>query len=76
MRALVQRVTEARVRVDGAVVGEIGDGLCVLVGVTHRDDVQMLTRLGGDIERTVLARSVIWHCEDRVLRHGNTTIVF
>jgi D-aminoacyl-tRNA deacylase len=37
MRALVQRVTEARVRVDGAVVGEIGPGLCVLVGVTHDD---------------------------------------
>jgi D-aminoacyl-tRNA deacylase len=37
MRALVQRVTEARVRVAGEVVGEIGAGLCVLVGVTHDD---------------------------------------
>ena len=37
MRALVQRVTEARVRVDGEIVGEIGAGLCVLVGVS-RDD--------------------------------------
>ncbi|HKH26687.1 MAG TPA: D-aminoacyl-tRNA deacylase [Acidimicrobiia bacterium] len=37
MRALVQRVTEARVRIDGDVVGEIGNGLCVLVGVTHDD---------------------------------------
>jgi D-aminoacyl-tRNA deacylase len=37
MRALVQRVTEARVRVDGEVIGEIGAGLCVLVGVTHDD---------------------------------------
>ena len=37
MRALVQRVTEARVRIDGDVVGEIGPGLCVLVGVTHDD---------------------------------------
>jgi len=34
----VQRVTEARVRVDGEIVGEIGVGLCVLVGVTHTDD--------------------------------------
>jgi D-tyrosyl-tRNA(Tyr) deacylase len=39
MRALVQRVTEARVRVDGEVVGEIGRGLCVLVGV-NRDDTE------------------------------------
>jgi D-tyrosyl-tRNA(Tyr) deacylase len=38
VRALVQRVSEARVRVDGAVVGEIGPGLCALVGVTHTDD--------------------------------------
>jgi D-tyrosyl-tRNA(Tyr) deacylase len=37
MRAMVQRVTAARVSVDGEVVGEIGPGLCVLVGVTHDD---------------------------------------
>ncbi|MEA2685760.1 MAG: D-aminoacyl-tRNA deacylase [Actinomycetota bacterium] len=37
MRAVVQRVTEARVRVEGEVVGEIGPGLCVLLGVTHDD---------------------------------------
>jgi D-aminoacyl-tRNA deacylase len=33
----VQRVTEARVEVDGEVVGAIEAGLCVLVGVTHDD---------------------------------------
>ncbi len=37
MRAVVQRVSSARVEVDGAVVGEIGPGLMVLVGV-GRDD--------------------------------------
>ncbi|MGH9036524.1 MAG: D-aminoacyl-tRNA deacylase, partial [Acidimicrobiia bacterium] len=37
MRALVQRVNWARVEVDGATVGEIGPGLCALVGVTHTD---------------------------------------
>jgi D-tyrosyl-tRNA(Tyr) deacylase len=37
MRALVQRVSRASVTVDGDVVGEIGVGLCVLVGVTHDD---------------------------------------
>jgi formyltetrahydrofolate deformylase len=47
-----------------------------VIRVTHRDDVPMLAQLGGDIERTVLARAVMWHCEDRVLRYGNTTIVF
>lgn len=37
MIALLQRVTEAAVRIDGETVGEIGSGLLVLVGV-HRDD--------------------------------------
>ena len=47
-----------------------------VIRVSHRDDVATLTRLGADIERAVLARAVQWHCEDRVLRHGSTTVVF
>jgi D-tyrosyl-tRNA(Tyr) deacylase len=49
MRALVQRVTEARVRVGGDVVGEIGLGLCVLVGVTHDDDDAAACRLAEKV---------------------------
>jgi D-tyrosyl-tRNA(Tyr) deacylase len=37
VRSVVQRVARASVTVDGAVVGAIGPGLCVLVGVTHDD---------------------------------------
>lgn len=37
MRTVLQRVTAARVRVEGEVVGEIGSGLVALVGVTHDD---------------------------------------
>ncbi len=51
MRALVQRVTEARVRVDGAIVGEVGLGVCALVGVTHADDEQSARRLAEKIWR-------------------------
>lgn len=40
MRAVVQRVSEATVRVDGEVLGSIGAGLVVLVGVTHGDTEQ------------------------------------
>ena len=39
MRAVVQRVTGASVTVAGEVVARIGGGLCVLLGVTHDDDV-------------------------------------
>jgi D-tyrosyl-tRNA(Tyr) deacylase len=39
MRAVVQRVSEASVTVEGGVVGAIGPGLCVLVGVARGDAV-------------------------------------
>jgi len=44
--------------------------------VSHRDSVADLRALGRDLERRVLLRAVRWHCEDRVLVHGNKTIVF
>jgi formyltetrahydrofolate deformylase len=47
-----------------------------VVRVSHRDSVAELTRRGGDIERAVLARAVEWHCQDRVLVNGLTTVVF
>ena len=45
----MQRVSEARVRVDGTVVGEIGAGLCCLVGVTHDDDQQAAAKLANKL---------------------------
>lgn len=51
MRAVVQRVAEARVAVDGTVVGAIGRGLCVLLGVgatdTERDADTLSRRIVG-----------------------------
>ncbi len=38
MRAVVQRVSQASVTVDGQVVGAIGHGLLVLLGIAHGDD--------------------------------------
>jgi len=40
MRAVCQRVSEARVTVDGAVTGEIGAGLAVFVGIERKDEVR------------------------------------
>jgi formyltetrahydrofolate deformylase len=47
-----------------------------VVRVTHRYDPESLARAGREIERLVLARAVAWHLEDRVIVHGNRTIVF
>jgi formyltetrahydrofolate deformylase len=44
--------------------------------VSHRHSESELTRVGRDIERTVLARAVRWHLEDRVAVHGNRTVIF
>jgi formyltetrahydrofolate deformylase len=44
--------------------------------VSHRDSVDDLKHLGRDLERRVLARAVKWDCEDRVIIHGNKTVVF
>jgi len=45
MRALIQRVSEARVIVEGAIVGEIGQGLLALVAVQQSDDIAAVERL-------------------------------
>jgi D-aminoacyl-tRNA deacylase len=47
----VQRVSSARVLVDGDTVGEIGAGLCVLLGVADTDDVDVAGRLAQKIVR-------------------------
>ena len=49
MRALVQRVSRASVRVGGAAVSQIGPGLLVLLGVTHSDDEATAVRLAQKV---------------------------
>ncbi|HWI74067.1 MAG TPA: formyltetrahydrofolate deformylase [Baekduia sp.] len=47
-----------------------------VIRVSHRHSAADLIRLGSDVERVVLARAVGWHCEDRIVRDGSTTVVF
>ena len=49
MRALVQRVMRAAVRVDGDVTGAIGPGLLVLLGITHADGPADADRLADKV---------------------------
>jgi D-tyrosyl-tRNA(Tyr) deacylase len=51
MRAVCQRVSEARVRAGGEIVGEIGTGLCVLLGVARGDGESDAERLAAKIGR-------------------------
>jgi formyltetrahydrofolate deformylase len=78
-----ERAKERGVKLVGAtahyVTEELDAGPIIeqdVVRVSHRDDAAGLARLGADVERAVFARAVQWHCEDRVILHGNTTVVF
>ncbi|WP_342076295.1 D-aminoacyl-tRNA deacylase [Yoonia sp. SS1-5] len=51
MRALLQRVTEAAVRVDGQVIGEIGPGLLILVCAMDGDDATQPGQLARKISK-------------------------
>ena len=51
MRAVIQRVSQASVTVDGAVVGAIGPGLLILLGIAPTDDAATAHRLAGKISR-------------------------
>jgi formyltetrahydrofolate deformylase len=44
--------------------------------ISHHDSVDDMVRKGKDIEKIVLARGLRFHLEDRVLIHGNKTVVF
>jgi formyltetrahydrofolate deformylase len=77
-----RRARERGVKLVGAtahyVTEDLDEGPIIeqdVVRVDHRHGVGDLVRLGADVERAVLSRAVLWHCEDRVIRHGNQTIV-
>jgi formyltetrahydrofolate deformylase len=78
-----RRAKERGVKLVGAtahyVTEELDDGPIIeqdVVRVDHRHTEKDLMRLGADVERLVLSRAVLWHCQDRVIRYGNQTVVF
>ena len=51
MKAVLQRVSRASVRVGDELVGEVGPGLCVLLGVARGDGPQEAAKLAGKVAR-------------------------
>ena len=51
MKAVVQRVSQARVRVRGKTVGEVGPGLCLLLGIARDDTLATAQRLAEKVVR-------------------------
>lgn len=75
MRAVVQRVAEARVRVGSEVVGEIGPGLCVLLGVAREDDEAAAQRLAAKVARLRIFEDEDGKFDRSVLDTGNSALV-
>lgn len=77
------RAFERGVKLIGAtahyVTADLDEGPIIeqdVIRTSHRDSVDDLVRKGRDLEKTVLARAVRWHLQDRVLICKNKTIVF
>jgi D-aminoacyl-tRNA deacylase len=71
----VQRVSRARVLVDSEVVGEIGPGLCVLVGVVESDDEAAAVRLAGRVARLRIFENEDGKFDRSVLDTGGAVLV-
>jgi len=77
------RAFERGVKLIGATAhyatAELDDGPIIeqdVVRCSHSDSVQDLVRKGRDLEKSVLARAVRWHLDDRILVYDNKTVVF
>ena len=75
MRVVCQRVSEARVLVEGSVVGEIGAGLAVLLGVERGDAAADAERLAGKVARLRIFEGETGHFDLSLLEIGGSALV-
>lgn len=75
MRALLQRVREASVTVDGEVVGAIGPGLCILLGVGPDDDEAVARRLWEKIRHLRIFDDERGHMNRSLLDVGGGALI-
>ena len=75
MRAVVQRVSSASVRVEGETVGACGRGLLVLVGVGHEDTSETAARLAAKIARLRIFENEDGRFDHSILDTGGEALV-
>ena len=75
MRAVCQRVGQARVRVAGEIVAEIGPGLCVLLGVGRGDAGGEAARLAGKVARLRIFPDAAGRFDRSLLDAGGAALV-
>ena len=75
MRAVVQRVSEARVVLDGETVGAVGAGLCVLLGVADGDGPADAERLAGRVARLRIFENADGKFDRSLLDVGGAVLV-
>ena len=75
MRAVIQRVSRASVRVDGVVAGEIGAGLLVLLGVASGDEESEVARLAEKVARLRVFENDDGRFDRSVLDTGGAILV-
>ena len=75
MRAVVQRVREASVTLDGEVVAACGAGFVVLLGVAHDDTVETAERLAGKALRLRLFENALGRLDLSLLDVGGEALV-
>jgi D-tyrosyl-tRNA(Tyr) deacylase len=75
LKAVVQRVAKARALVDDAVVGDIGGGLCVLLGIAEGDDESTAARFAGKIARLRIFENEEGKFDRSVLDVGGDALV-
>jgi len=75
LRAVVQRVAEARVRNGSEVLAEIGSGLCVLLGVAQGDVPGTAERLAGRVARLRIFENDGGKFDRSVLESGGSALV-
>jgi len=75
MRAVCQRVSEARVKVEAATVAEIGSGLAILLGVGRGDTPAEAERLAGKIARLRIFEDAEGRFDRSLLDSGGSALV-